>query len=142
VGDHARQPRTVQQQPRCCAARVARLKMRCAVIVQTARIGAPLIFELGPRFGFRFGRPGRFLRGRQLLRARRTIDDDQIVVRPVPQAGGTLRPRLNAFLGDCGDLGHPGKRIHRSPFHAELGVQLVAQGGLIHDAGGFGFVEK
>ena len=55
---------------------------------------------------------------------------------------GAPRPRLDVLLGDAGDLGHPGKRVHRRPFHAQLGVQLAAQGGLIDDSGGFGFVKQ
>ena len=31
-------------------------------------------------------------------------------------------------------------RVNRVPFHAEFGVQLVAQHGLVDDPGGFGFV--
>ena len=157
IRDHLRQPRPVQQHVRRCSARIGgcravghharcraargtRLKMRIAVQFQTARIGAPLFFELGPRFRFRLSRSRRFLRGGQLLCGRLTIDDDQVVMRPFPHPRGTLRPRLEAPRGDTGDFGHPRKRVHRSPFHAQLGVQLVAQGGLIHDAGGFGFV--
>ena len=41
---------------------------------------------------------------------------------------------------DAGDLGHPGVRVDRGEFEAALGVQQMPQGGLVDDAGGFGFV--
>ena len=41
---------------------------------------------------------------------------------------------------DAGDLGHPGVRVHRVPFHAPFGVQLVAQHRLVNHAGSLSFV--
>jgi hypothetical protein len=92
--------------------------MRCAVIVQATRIRAPIDLKFNPGFGFRLGGPGRFLRGRELVCARRALDDDKVVVRPFPQPSRALRPRPDALGGDGGDLGHPGQWIHRTPFHA------------------------
>ena len=60
--------------------------------------------------------------------------------RPFPQPGGALRPCLDAVLVYPGDLGHPGVLIDRVPFEAPLGVQFVAQHGLVDDPGGLGFV--
>ena len=138
--DHARQARAVQQQARRAAPRGARVKVRGAVKFQTARIRAPLGGEFGPRGGFRLGRAGGFLRGRELLGGRLTVDDDQVVGCPFPQPGGALRPRLEAFFGDAGDLGHPGMPIDDCPFGADGGMQLMAHHRLIDHPGGFGFV--
>ena len=118
----------------------ARFGVRGAVQSQTARIGAPLLFQFGPRHRFRLGRAGGLLRGSQLLRGRRTVDDDEVVARPFPQPRGAPRPRPDALLGDTGDLGHPGVLVDRNPLEAALGVQLVPQHGLIDDTGGLGFV--
>jgi hypothetical protein len=122
------------------AARGARLKMRGPVKLQTARIGAPLLCELGPRFGFRLRGPGGFLRGRQLLRGGLSVDDDQVVVRPFPQPRGAPRPRLKTLRADGGDLGHPGVLVDGCPLRPDASVQLMAHHGLIDHAGGFGFV--
>ena len=69
-----------------------------------------------------------------------SVDDDEVVARPFAQPRGALRPGLDVFGVDAGDLGHAGVRIDGVEFEPTLGVQQVAQGGLVDDAGGFGFV--
>jgi len=71
---------------------------------------------------------------------RRTVDDDQVVGCPFPQPRGTPRPGLDAFLGNAGDLGHPGVLIDDCPLGADGGMQLVAHHGLIDHPSGLGFV--
>ena len=83
---------------------------------------------------------GRFLRGGQLRGGGFAVDDDEVVARPFAQPGRALRPRFDAVGVDAGDLGHPGVRIDGVEFEAAFGVQQVAQGGLVDDAGGFGLV--
>jgi hypothetical protein len=144
---HARQPRAVQRGARTRAAahrrgapRAPRFKVRYAVELQTARIGAPLFFEFGPRQRLGFDRARGLLRGRQLRGGRFPVDDNQVVARPFAQPGRALRPRLDARLGDAGDLSHPGMLIDGRPLESTLGVQFVPQHRLVDDAGGFGLV--
>ena len=111
--------RAVSQHARRGAPRAARFEVRRAVEFQTARI-ARAIPRLSSAHGLRFGLggPGGFLRGRELLRGRFAVDDDQVVARPFPQPGGAPRPRLEALFGDAGDLGHPGTLVdgaHSAP---------------------------
>ena len=81
------------------------------------------------------GRMG-FLRGGQLLRAQLTVNDDQIIARPFPQPRGALRPRLEAVLGDRGDLGHRRVPIHDVPLCPDPSMQLMAHHGLMDQPGG------
>ena len=131
---------TVECAARVCAAFGARREVCVAVQAQAARVGAPLRFEVGPRQRFGLGRAGGFLCGGQLRGGGCAVDDDEVVARPFAQPGGALRPRFDAVGVDAGDLGHPGVRIDGVEFEAALGVQQVAQGGLVDDAGGFGLV--
>jgi hypothetical protein len=48
--------------------------------------------------------------------------------------------RFDAVGVDAGDVGHPGVRVDGVEFESAFGVQQVAQGGLVDDAGGFGLV--
>ena len=140
VRRHVRDARPVQGGARMCAPLSARGEVRIAVQVQTARISAPRRFEFFPGELLGLGGPRRFLRGGQLRRGGFTVDDDEVVFGPFPQSGRSLRPRLNACRSDAGDFGHAGMLVDGLPFEAALGVQHVAQGGLVDDPGGLGFV--
>ena len=94
-----------------------------AVQAQTARVGAPLRFEIRPRQRFGFGGAGGFLCGGQLCGGGCAVDDGEVVARPLAQPGGALRPRCDAVAVDAGDLGHPGVRVDGSEFEAALGMQ-------------------
>ena len=128
--------------PRCAGAPSRRAPAKCASrsSAQAARIGAPLLLELLPGQRLGFGGAGGLLRGRQLRGGGLAVDDHQVVLGPLPQPGGALRPRFDAVLVDAGDLGHPGVRIDRVPLESTFGVQLMTQHGLVDDPGGFGFV--
>ena len=65
----------VERGARGCAPRRARRVEGCAVQVQAARIGAPLLQQLRPGELFGFGGAGGFLRGRQLRRRSTAVDD-------------------------------------------------------------------
>ena len=108
--------------------------------MQAARIGAPLRHELRPGEFFGFGRAGGFLRGRQLRRGQRLVDDVQVVGGPFAQLSGAPRPGGDGVAVDAGQLGHPGRRVDGRPFQAQGVVEFAAQGGLIDHPGRAGFV--
>ena len=88
----------------------------------------------------RLGRPGGFLRGGQL----RGGGFPSTTTRLLRAHSRSRVERCDQDLiqsgVDAGDLGHPGMRVDSVELKAALGVQQVAQGGLVDDAGGLGLV--
>ncbi len=119
--------------------RRARRGVRGAVNLQPARIGAPLRCELSPRDRFRLFRTRRFLRGRELLRARLPVNN-KVARAPSPAAdwSAATTPALQRLVMPAiSPIPERSSTTHSAPISAH---SSCTHDSLVDDAGRAGLV--